>query len=152
MAMVGFGKYAASTYDFGIQKDVVIPRAIRPVVAEFQSTSKGVIQATVPAPAGGDLRLIMQQYSPDGSLRRTWPTGSPNVENMGKLFLLKAEQNGKALPIHEEYNREIWAGLSWAAGEISQKDLQPGSPLTLTFQSMEKDPVTLKGQLYLVNY
>ena len=152
MAMVGFGKYAASTYDFGIQKDVVIPRAIRPVAAEFQSTGKGVIQATIPAPAGGDLRLIMQQYSPDGSLRRTWPTGSPNVENMGKLFLLKAEQNGKELPIHEDYDREIWAGLSWAAGEISQKDLQPGSPLTLTFQSMEKDPVTLKGQLYLVNY
>ena len=152
MAMVGFGKFAASTYDFGIQKDVVIPHAIRPVAAEFQSTGKGVIQATIPAPAGGDLRLIMQQYSPDGSLRRTWPTGSPNVENMGKLFLLKAEQNGKELPIHEDYDREIWAGLSWAAGEISQKDLRPGTPLTLTFQSMEKDPVTLKGQLYLVNY
>lgn len=152
MAVVGFGKYAASTYDFGIQKDLVIPRAIRPVAADFQSTGKGVIRATIPAPAGGDLRLIMQQYSPDGSLRRTWPTGSPNVENMGKLFLLKAEQNGKELPIHEDYDREIWAGLSWAAGEISQKDLQPGSPLTLTFQSMEKDSVTLKGQLYLVNY
>jgi hypothetical protein len=152
MAMVGFGKYAASAYDFGIQKDVVIPRAIRPVAAEFQSIGKGVIRATVPAPAGGDLRLIMQQYSPDGSLRRTWPTGSPNVENMGKLFLLKAEQNGKGLPIREDYDREIWAGLSWAAGEIRQKDLQPGSPLTLTFQSMEKDPVTLKGRLYVVNY
>ena len=152
MAMVGFGKYASSEYDFGIQKDIVIPREIRPVPAEFRSIGKGVIQATIAAPAGGDLRLIMQQYSPDGSLRRTWPTGSPNVENMGKLFLLKAEQNNKELPIHEDYDREIWAGLSWAAGEISQNDLQPGPPLTLTFQSMEKDPVTLKGQLYLVNY
>ena len=152
MAMVGFGKYAASTYDFGIQQDLVIPRAIRPVGAEFQSTGKGVIQATIAAPTGGDLRLIMQQYSPDGTLRRTWPTGSPNVENMGKLFFLKAEQSGRELPIHEEYDREIWAGLSWAAGEISQKDLQPGTPLTLTFKSMEKDPVMLKGQLYLVNY
>jgi hypothetical protein len=152
MAMVGFGKYASSEYDFGIQKDIVIPREIRPVPAEFRSIGKGVIQATIAAPAGGDLRLIMQQYSPDGSLRRTWPTGSPNVENMGKLFLLKAEQNNKELPIHEDYDREIWAGLSWAAGEISQNDLQPGPPLTLTFQSMEKDPVSLKGQLYLVNY
>jgi hypothetical protein len=152
MAMIGFGKYAAPPYDFGIQQDVVIPRAIEPVAADFKSTGKGVIQATIPAPKGGDLRLIMQQYSPDGSLRRTWPTGSPNVENMGKLFLLKAEQDGKELSVREEYNREIWAGLSWAVGEISQKDLQPGAPLTLTFQSMEKDPVTLKGRLYLVNY
>ncbi len=142
MAMVGFGKYAAPAYDFGVQQDVTIPRAIQPVTAEFRSIGKGVIQATIPAPAGGDLRLIMQQYSPDGSLRRTWAGGSTN---MGKVFLLKAEQGGKELPIRENYDRVVWAGLSWAAGEISQKDLHPGAPLTLTFQSTEKDPVALKG-------
>lgn len=152
MAMVGFGKYAATAYDLGIQQDVVIPRAIRPVAAEFKSIGKGTIQATIPVPAGGDLRLIMQQYSPDGSLRRTWAGGPPNGTNMGKVFLLKAEQGGKEVPIREDYNRVIWAGLSWAAGEINQKDLRAGDPLTLTFQSTEKDPVTLKGSLYLVNY
>ena len=149
MAMVGFGKYAAPAYDFGIQQDVVIPRTIRPVPAEFKTVGKGLIQATIPAPSDGDLRLVMQQYSPDGSLRRTWP---PKDTKMGKLFLLKAEQDGKELPIREDYNRVIWAGLSWAVGEISQKDLRAGAPLTLTFQSTEKDPVTLKGRLYLVNY
>jgi hypothetical protein len=46
MAMVGFGKYAAPAFDLGIQKDVVIPRAIQPVSANFQSTGKGVIQAS----------------------------------------------------------------------------------------------------------
>jgi hypothetical protein len=149
MAMVGFGKYAAPLYDFGVQQDVVIPRTIRPVPAEFKAIGKGLIQATIPAPSGGDLRLIMQQYSPDGSLRRTWP---PKDTKMGKLFLLKAEQDGKELPIREDYDRIIWSGLSWAVGEISQKDLHAGTPLTLTFQSAEKDPVTLKGRLYLVNY
>lgn len=152
MAMVGFGKYAAPAYDFGAQQDVVIPRAIHPVAAEFKSIGNGVIQATIPAPAGGDLRLVMQQYSPGGSLRRTWAGGLPNGTNMGKVFLLKAEQGGKALPVREDYDRVIWAGLSWAVGEISAKDLHPGVPLTLTFQSTEKDPVTLKGQLYLVTY
>lgn len=152
MAMVGFGKYSAPAYDLGIQRDVVIPRAIHPVAAEFKSIGKGIIQTMIPAPANGDLRLIMQQYSPDGTLRRTWAGGPPNGTNMGKVFLLKAEQGGKALPIREDYNRVIWAGLSWAVGEISQKDLHAGAPLTLTFQSTEKDPITLKGSLYLVNY
>lgn len=152
MAMVGFGKYAAATYDFGIQQDIVIPRAIRPVPAEFKSIGKGVIQATISAPADGSLRLIMQQYSPDGQLRRTWPGGTPTGPTMGKIFLLKAEQDGKQLPIREDYDRVDWAGLSWAAGEISPKDLHPGSPLTLTFQSTEKDPIALKGKVYLVNY
>ena len=152
MAMIGFGKYAAPAYDFGVQQDIVIPRAIHPVLAEFQSIGKGIIQATIPVPANGDLRLIMQQYSPDGTLRRTWAGGPPNGTNMGKVFLLKAEQDGKELPVRIDYDRVIWAGLSWAAGEISQKDLRPGAPLTLTFQSTEKDPVKLEGRVYLVNY
>lgn len=152
MAMVGFGKYAAPAYDFGIQQDVVIPRSIRPVPAEFHEMGKGVIQATIPAPTGGDLRFILQQYSPDGSLRRTWAGGPPSGTNMGKVFLLEAAQNGKPLPIREDYDKVVWSGLSWAAGEISAKDMRAGQPLMRTFRSMEKDPVILKGSLYAVKY
>lgn len=149
MAMVGFGKYDSPKYDLGVQKDVVVPRSIHPIPAQFRTIGKGTIQATTAAPPGGDLRLVMRQYSPDGSLRRTWP---PSGVTMGKIFLLTAEQEGKQLPIRENYDREVWSGLSWAVGEISAKDLQPGAPLTLTFQSTEKDPVTLKGRVYVVHY
>lgn len=152
MAMVGFGKYAEPAYDLGVQQDVVIPQTIRPVAADFRSLGKGVIQATIPATSGGDLRLMMQQYSLDGGLRRTWPEASPGGAGMGSVFLLKAEQDGKQLPIREDYDRVIWAGLSWAIGEIKQNDIHPGEPLTITFQSNEKDPVTLKGRLYLVTH
>lgn len=71
---------------------------------------------------------------------------------MGKVFLLRAEQDGHELPIRQDYDRVIWSGLSWAVGEISEKDLRPGQPLKLTFQSTEKDLITLSGQLYLVHY
>jgi hypothetical protein len=148
MAMVGFGKYAAPEYDFGVQNDVVIPSSIRPVEADFKPIGKGEIQATIAAPAGGDLRLIMQQDSPDGSLRRTWADDT----SMGKIFLLKAEQAGKEVPVREDYDRAVWAGLSWAAGEISQKELRAGAPLTLTFRSTEEEPVNLQGKIYLVTY
>lgn len=149
MAMVGFGKYAASAYDFGVQQDVAIPRSIRPVAAQFKTLENGKIQATIPAPPGGDLRLVMEQFSPDGKLRRTW---APSGTKMGDVFLLKAQQGDRELPVREDYNREIWAGLSWATGEIRQEDIRPGIPLTLIFQSMEKDPVMLKGRLYLLEY
>lgn len=152
MAMVGFGKYAAAAYDFGVQQSVVIPRAINPIQAEFHTTGKGIIQTTIPAPANGDLRLIMQQYAPDGSLLRTWAGGPPSGTNMGKVFLLQATQNGRHLPIREDYSRVIWSGLSWAVGEIQQKDLIPGIPLTLTFQSMDKGQVKLQGRIYQVSY
>lgn len=152
MAMIGFGKYATSAYEFGVQDDVVIPRSIRAVAADFHETGKGKIEATIEAPAGGDIRMIMQQHAPDGSLRRTWAGGPPKGTSMGKVFLFRAEQDGRELPIRQNYDRVIWAGLSWAVGEISEKDLRPGKPLKLTFQSTEKDPITLTGQLYLVRY
>ena len=152
MAVVGFGKYASAQYDLGVQNDVVVPRTIQAVASEFHEVSKGVIEATVEAPQSADLRLIMQQYSPDGSLRRTWAGGPPNGANMGKVFVLKAEQGGRELPIHENYDRVVWAGLSWAEGEISQRDLRPGMPVKLTFSTSEKDPVTIKGHVYSVKY
>lgn len=152
MAVVGFGKYASAQYDLGVQNDIVIPRSIRSIPVDFHDIAKGVIEATVQAPATGDLRLIMQQYSPDGSLRRTWAGGPPTGTNMGKVFLLKAEQDGHEIPIRENYDRVVWAGLSWAEGEISWRDLRPGVPVKLTFSTTEKDPVTIKGHVYSVSY
>ena len=152
MAVVGFGKYASPEYDLGTQNDVVIPRGISPLQTEFHDIGKGLIEATIQPLAGADLRLIMQQYSPDGSLRRTWAGGDPNGTNMGKVFVLKAQQDGRELPIREDYGRVVWAGLSWAEGEISHRDLKPGVPVKLTFRTTEKDPVTIKGHVYAVTY
>jgi hypothetical protein len=152
MVVIGFGKYASPQYDLGMQNDVLIPRTIHPMEAEFREVGKGVIEATVQAPQGGELRLIMQQYSPDGSLRRTWAGGPPTGTNMGEVFVLKAEQDGRELPIHENYDRVVWAGLSWAEGEIDHRDLRPGEPVKLTFSTTEKDPVTIKGHVYAVTY
>jgi hypothetical protein len=152
MAMVGFGKYNAPKFDFGVQQDVIIPKSIRLLESQFQSTGKGVIEATIPAPASGDLRLVMQQHSPDGSLRRTWAGGPPNGSNMGQVLLFEAMQNGHRLPVAINYDKVIWSGLSWAVGEIQRKDLQPGVSITLRFTSKEKDPVTLSGNVYEVSY
>ncbi|HZZ39289.1 MAG TPA: hypothetical protein VFE06_09165 [Acidobacteriaceae bacterium] len=148
MAMVSYGKYATSAYDLGVQQDVVIPRSIQPISADFKSIGKGIVQAVIPAPADGDLRIIVQQYASDGAPLRTFAGDT----SMGKVFQLQAEQNGQPLPIHEDYDRVIWSGLSWAAGEVAQKDLQPHSPLTLTIRSTENSPVTLRGSLYRVRY
>ena len=102
MAVVGFGKYATPLYDLGVQNDVVIPHNIRPVQAEFREVGKKASsRRQCKRPQSGDLRLVMQQYSPDGSLRRTWAGGPPTGTNMGKVFVLKAEQDGRELPIRE---------------------------------------------------
>jgi hypothetical protein len=152
MAVVGYGAYAALKYDFGIQNDVVIPRSITPYRADFRSTGSGTVAAGVAPPTHGVLRVIVQQYDLNGQLRRTWAGGPPNGANMGKVFALTATQGDRDVPIKIDYDKIIWSGLSWAVGEIDANDLTPGVSVNIRFHSAEKDPVTLKGSAYLVEY
>ena len=153
VALVGYGKYARPEYDLGIQEDVVIPRSIVPVVAEFSPRGKNTIQATVTAPQHGNLRIIMQQRSSkDGSIMRSWKGGPPNGTNMGKFFILSAWQDGKAVPVEINYGKVIWSGLSWAAGEIASISLRPGPPVTIQCSSAEEASVNLEGRVYRVEY
>jgi hypothetical protein len=153
MALVGFGKYARPEYDLGIQEDVVIPRSIAPVEAVFSTHGGNTVQATVAAPQHGSLRIIMQQRSTkDGSIMRSWKGGPPKGTNMGKVFVLSASQDGKSLPVAINYDKVIWSGLSWAAGEIEHTALRPGVPVTIVCSSSEPDSVQLEAHLYQVDY
>jgi hypothetical protein len=152
MAMVGYGAYALAKYDFGVQDDVVIPRSIAPLPVSFTSTGHGSVEASVDPPTHGVLRVIVQEMTPDGQLRRTWAGGPPSGQNMAKVFALSATQAGRAIPIKLDYDKIVWSGMSWALGEIDAQDLTPGIPIDVRFHSSEKDPITLKGTAYLVEY
>jgi hypothetical protein len=152
MAMVGYGAYAAPSFDFGIQEDVLIPRSIQPVAADFHTTVPSTIEAGIQPPTKGVLRIIMREGTPDGYIRRTWAGGPPNGENMGKVFTVEATQEGRAVPVHIDYDKIIWSGLSWAVGEINAADLAPDKPVLVRFHSAEKDPVKLDGTAYQVVY
>ncbi len=95
MAAVGFGRYAEASYEFGVQEDVVIPRAIAPVSAKFETKGKNAIEAVIQPPAKGDLRIIFQQRDENGNVMRSWPGGPPNGKSVGTVLRITAEQNGK---------------------------------------------------------
>ena len=153
MAVVGFGKYANGSYDLGVQEDVIIPRLISPIKAIFSPADKNTIRTEITPPANGDLRIIMGQRSPkDGSITRSWKGGPPNGTNMGKVFLLRASQGGKSLPVEINYDKVIWSGLSWAVGEIKHSALRPGVPVAIECSSAEEDPVQLEGRILAVEY
>lgn len=152
MAAIGFGRYAAPEFDLGVQEDVRIPRSIRPLDVAFRPVQQGTIEATVQPPAAGDLRIIFQQWYADGTVARSWPGGPPNGTSMGKVLRISAEQGGKPLPIEIDYDRLIWSGLSWGAGEIRHASFAPGEPIVIRCTSQEKIPVRLEGKLYAVRY
>lgn len=152
MAKVGYGAYALPTYDFGVQGDVVVPRSIEPVAVSVHDAGPNSAEFTIDPPRHGVLRIIMQEKTPDGFVRRTWAGGPPSGENMAKVFALSARQNDRTVPIHLNYDKTVWSGTSWAVGEINSADLTPGQPLLLHFHSAEKDPVLLDGSAYVVQY
>jgi hypothetical protein len=152
MAAAGFGRYVAPGFDFGVQEDVIIPRSIAPVEANFQGAGENTIQAVIQPPAKGDLRIMFQQRDEKGNIMRSWPGGPPNGKSVGSVLKIVAEQSGKPLTLDLQYDRVIWSGLSWGAGEIKHKDFASGQPITIRCSSAEKNPVRLDGQLYEVEY
>jgi hypothetical protein len=152
LALVGYGKFSSPEYDLGVQEDVQIPRSIKHVAAAFSEAGKNTIEASVPAPAQGNLRIVMQQHALDGSILRSWKGGPPNGTNMGKVFVLKAWQNGQSLPVRIDYDKVIWSGLSWAVGEVSRQDLKSGTPVKVQCTSFETAPLRLSGEVYEVVY
>jgi len=152
LTVVGFGRYASGEYDLGVQEDVRIPVAILPVATKFVAEGKNTVIATVPAPERGNLRIIVQQRGSDGSIRRSSGGAPPNGTTMGKILVLHAWQNGQPVPIEINYDKAIWSGLSWAAGEIKRSALAPGQPVKIECLSTEKDSVALDGHVFVVEY
>jgi hypothetical protein len=152
MAAVAFGRYAAREFDLGVQEDVHIPCSIRPVESTFEEKAPNSIEATVVAPVHEDLRIIFRQRGPNGDVVRSWPGGPPNGISVEKVLKIVAEQDGNSVPVEIHYDKQVWSGLSWGAGEIKRKDFASARPITIRCLSAEKDVVKLEGRLYGVEY
>ncbi len=150
MAVVGFGKYAQPEYDMGIENDVVIPQSIAPIPAMFHPIASHVFEASIVPPENAVLRIVLQQRTPQGDIRRTWAGGPPKGENMANVLKIEALQHNRPLPVRINYDKVIWSGLSWGVAEVSK--FAAGEPVTIRCTSQEKDPVKLDIKLYQVRY
>ena len=71
---------------------------------------------------------------------------------MAKVFSIEVTQAGRRLPVSIDYDKVVWSGLSWAAGEVKAADLTPDSPVLVRFHSADKDAASLEGRVYQVVY
>jgi hypothetical protein len=152
MAAVGFGRYASTAFDFGVQEDVVIARGIVPVDTQWVERGKNTIEAVIQPPAKGDLRILFQQRDQSDNIMRSWPGGPPNGKSVATVLRIVVEQNGKPIPVELAHDKVIWSGLSWGAGEVRRKDFANAGAITVRCSSEEKGALKLDGQLYAVTY
>lgn len=151
LAVVGYGEYAKSKYDLGVQEDVIIPRNIRPLSGQCSPDGTNAMLANLKAPDTGDLRIVLRQFAA-GKPVRSSAGAPPNGTTLGNLLKIEVSQNHRSRPVVCHYDKAIWSGLSWAVGEVRHHDLDASLPLTVRCTSLEKQPVELRLEFYAVNY
>jgi len=149
LAVVGYGDYADPANDLGIGADIRIPLGIKKLPAHFARTGREIVfAATVQPPANGDLRIIMRQKDSGGATMR-----SISRTSMADFFTIRATQGGRQLPVLIDYDKIIWSGLAWAAGEIRRRDIAPDQPVEIRLSSADPDlSLSLEGEVYRVDY
>jgi len=152
LVVVGFDDYGNNKHYMGIDETINIPQSIDPIAVNFTATAKNMLEGQVNPVAGKGLRIIMQQFYPNGDPCRSWPGAPPDGKNVSEVIMIKAAQDGKELLLHIENDKMIWSGLSWAAGEIKQSSFHPAKPINIQCITKEKDELKLTANVYAVMY
>jgi hypothetical protein len=152
LAAIGFGEYAQDKYDLGTDETIHIPMDIQPTKAEFADIAKDTIRANINAPRGKDIRIIFQQFYNNGDPCRSWLGAPPNGKKVSEVIRIDVSQDNKAIPLHIEYDKMIWSGLSWGVGEVKQGSFDQTKPLQITCSTTEKYAFSLKAEVYAVSY
>jgi hypothetical protein len=152
MVVIGLGEYALDKYNLGIDETIHIPEAINKIKTDFASFKQNSIEADVHVTKGKHIRILFQQCSPDGLPHRSWGGAPPDGKKMDTFFKIEVKQGKKNIPIHIEYDKMIWSGLSWGAAEINPEAIDSSKSLHITCSTTEKGTLVLKADVYELDY
>ena len=148
LAVIGFGKYAADRSPWENDGDIHIPREIQTLKADIETTGDHAALVQINPVAGMNIRILLSQCGADGIPFRSWGGAPPNGTRMNEFLGITAKQGSKTLPIRIEYDKMIWCGLSWAAGEIKAADFDSKQPVQINCTSKEGESRYFKIHVY----
>ncbi|SHE99338.1 alpha-galactosidase [Dysgonomonas macrotermitis] len=151
MAVVGFGRFNMTGYDWGEESDVIIPQSIEPMNVDIQIKDNHTAQIQINNTTES-LRIIFSQLDGYGKPFRSWGGAPPDGIKMDEFLKITAKQGQKNVPVKINYDKMIWSGLSWGVGEIDVKDINTKSPLTITCWSKDGDSKNFRIEVYNVTY
>ena len=71
---------------------------------------------------------------------------------MDHAIKIIVRQNEKEIETRKEYDKMIWSGLSWGVVEVEPSSINNSKPLFIQCSTEEKQPLTLKADVYAVKY
>lgn len=152
LAVVGIEEFAHEQYQLGRGEDIHIPSEIAQIPAEFYPTGKNQESTKVDVKPDRDIRVIFEQYDAGGLPARTGGDLTGQGSSLADVLIIRAEQNGRQIPVDIRYDKSIWSGLSWAAGEIRADDFQSDVPLSIECISMDDSDVEMECRVFYVSY
>src|ERR1700730_3639830 len=148
LAIIGFGEYADDKYFLGVDDALKIPVDIRKLNIPLTSKTRNTISASLTISPGKYIRIVLQQFGNDGFPYRSWGGAPPDGKKMDAFLKIDVKQGKKTIPLHIEYDKMIWSGLSWAVGEIKPANLDSTKPIEIVCFSADETSLMLKGDVY----
>lgn len=152
LAVIGFGKYATGQTNWESDKDIQIPQSIEPLIINTQISGIHTAKLETKPLAGKNIRIFFSQCDKVGIPFRSWGGAPPSGTNMNEYLTITAMQGKKELPVMIQYDKMIWCGLSWAAGEINSTDFNPEKSIQINLTSKDGEAKNFKINVYAVNY
>jgi len=151
LAVVGFGKYSSVSYDWGVGEDIIVPSQIEPLETAIDITGSHSANAKITPAANKNIRVLFSQCNREGKPFRSWGGAPPDGIRMNEFLSISAKQGKKNIPVKIEYDKMIWCGLSWAAGEIQASDIDPKQHVEIIFTSKEGESKNFVIKIYLTH-
>jgi len=148
LAVIGFGKYASARDKWESDKDIYIPQRMESLKADVEITGNHAASVLINPMAGMNIRVLFSQCGADGKPFRSWGGAPPDGTRMNEYLTITARQGEKNLPVKIEYDKMIWCGLSWAAGEINTADFDSKHPVQIICTAKEGDSRYFKINIY----
>jgi hypothetical protein len=148
LAIVGFGRYNDSSYDLGTEKDVLIPQKSELLTKDFQVIDSHSAKLLLNPLAKQNIQIFFQQCKQNGIPFRSSGGSPPKGTPMNRYLQISVKQGKKEIPVRIEYDKMIWSGISWAAGEVDAKNINFGKPLEITCTSKEGEAQYFKIEVY----
>jgi len=127
--LIGFNEYANEKYSLGTSGEGSFPNeSVNIEIKERKALNNGV-SFQINKPEKGNIRLVFEIKNEDGTMVKANGGPPPYGKPMGEVLQIKVVSAGKKIPVSINYNKVIWSGLSWAVGEIAEKDLKDAGPV-----------------------
>lgn len=150
LVVVGFGAYSTGQIKWESDDDIQIPQSIEPLAISSTITALHSASVEVKPLAGKSIRIFLSQCGNDEIPFRSRGGAPPSGTKMNEFFTITAKQGKNELPIMIQYDKMIWSGLSWAAGEIYWSDLNPEKSVQISLTAKDGLAKNFKIDVYAI--